>query len=215
MAGGREGGREGPVRVGPDQGELVDRAVEVLAGAFFADPLWGWAFPDPTRRLGQHRVLWRLFVEGAVRHSWVWLDAARAATAVWIPPGASELSPDQEARFEALVVEQAGPDADRVLGAFALLEAAHPHHAPHFYLSLLGTAPDRRGHGYGLALLAETLRHIDDLGAAAYLEASNLANVPLYARYGFAPLGRVHFPDGGPDVVTMWREPAGGTDLPG
>jgi predicted acetyltransferase len=77
---------------------------------------------------------------------------------------------------------------------------------PHFYLSLLGTDPRQAGHGYGLGLLADNLRRIDDLGAPAYLEASNTANVPLYERYGFEVLSSFQ-PTGGPLVFTMWREP--------
>ena len=187
----------------------VDAVVEIMAGAFYADPLWGWAFPDPQRRQDQHRQVWRLFVEASIRYPWTWLNAAGTSASVWIPPDGTELGPEQEARFEQLVTEQAGSDAQRVFAAFDALEAAHPHGQPHFYLSLLGTAPAHRGHGHGLALLAENLRRVDELQAPAYLEASNLANVPLYARYGFVPVQTLQLPDGGPEVVTMWREPAG------
>ena len=41
----------------------------------------------------------------------------------------------------------------------------------------------------------------------AYLESSNPANVALYARHGFAPCGVIEIPGGGPQIVTMWREP--------
>ena len=187
----------------------VDDVVEIMAGAFFTDPLWGWAFPDPQRRRDQHRQVWRLFVQAAIRYPWVWLNGPRTAAAVWIPPGGTELGPQEETRFEQLVTEQAGPHAARVFHAFEALEEAHPHGEPHFYLSLLGTAPEHRGHGYGLGLLAENLRRVDELQAPAYLEASNLVNVPLYARYGFAPVRTLQLPDGGPEVVTMWREPGG------
>lgn len=71
-------------------------------------------------------------------------------------------------------------DAPRVMRAFDLFEAAHPRETPHYYLSLLGTDPARRGHGYGLSLLAANLRLVDAAGAPAYLETSNPANVTLY-----------------------------------
>ena len=29
---------------------LVTTAVEILVDAFYADPLWGWAFPDDAAR---------------------------------------------------------------------------------------------------------------------------------------------------------------------
>ena len=195
---------DGPAQVVGEQ--LVDDVVEIMVGAFYRDPLWAWAFPGPERRQDQHRQLWRLFVQGAIRYPWVWLDAARTAASVWIPPDGTDLAPEQEERFSQLVVEQTGAGADRVFEAFEALEAAHPRSQAHFYLSLLGTAPAHRGHGYGLALLAENLRRVDELRAPAYLEASSLVNVPLYARHGFVPVQTLELPDGGPEVVTMWRE---------
>ena len=186
----------------------VNAVTELLVGAFFADPLWGpWAFPDAERRRDQSRVMWRFFVEGAIRYPWTFISAEGAATAVWIPPGGSELGADQVGKLEPLLVDLLGEGARRVLDVFAMFDDAHPHdRPPHFHLSLLATDPRQTGRGIGLGLLAETLRHIDELHAPAYLEASNLANVPLYARYGFERLRTLQAPNGGPAAVTMWRD---------
>jgi ribosomal protein S18 acetylase RimI-like enzyme len=105
-----------------------------------------------------------------------------------------------------LLLELLGAQADRAFEAFGLLEQAHPHDRPHYYLSLLGTDPEHRGHGHGLGLLADNLARIDDEGMPAYLEASNPANVELYERYGFEVVSSVHPSDGAPVVATMWRE---------
>ena len=184
----------------------VDECVAILVGAFYDDPLWSWAFPDDSRRHAQHAVVWRLMVEGAIRYPWTWLSAGGAATSVWIPPGGTELSDEAADGLEAVLLDLLGAGAARVQGALAALEEAHPHDRPHFYLSLLGTDPARRGHGHGLRLLADNLREIDALGMPAYLESSNPGNVALYARHGFVPVG-LATPPGGPDVVTMWRDP--------
>jgi GNAT superfamily N-acetyltransferase len=186
-----------------------DRVVEILVGSFYSDPTWSWAFPDPGRRREQHALFWRAFVDGAMRYPWVWLDAEAAATSVWIPPGGSELSQEQEAAMTPLVQHLLGDDADRVLQAFDLFDENHPQQEPHYYLSLLGTDPAFRGRGLGLALLAANLSVIDAEGAPAYLEASNPANVALYERYGFTTVGRFTLPDDGPTVHTMWRAAAG------
>jgi GNAT superfamily N-acetyltransferase len=186
--------------------EDLDRVVEILVGAFYEDPAWAWAFPDPALRRDQHRRIWRLFVEGAARYPSVWLNADETAAAVWIPPGGTEFSPEQEAQFEPLVQELLGDDAPRVMAMLQAFEDAHPHHADHYYLTLLGTDPAHRGKGLGLQLLEDTLQLADDEGVAAYLEASNPVNVPLYARYGFLPYQTFSLA-GGPDVTTMWREP--------
>ena len=88
---------------------LAELCAEVLAGAFYDDPLWSWAFPDDDRRLDQHRACWRMCVEGAIRYPWVRLTADGAATAVWIPPGGTEMTDEGAERLEALIVELLGP----------------------------------------------------------------------------------------------------------
>jgi ribosomal protein S18 acetylase RimI-like enzyme len=185
------------------------RVTEILVRAFNHCPTWGWAFPDAGKRADQHRALWGLFVEGAMRFPWVWLGAGGVTTSVWIPPGETEMSTEQLDRLEPMLRQLLGAGASRVLATLDAFDAAHPHDEPHFYLSLLGTDPAYFGHGYGLGLLAENLRIVDAQGMPAYLESSNPANVALYERYGFRPLGAFDLPGGGPTVPTMWR-PAGG-----
>jgi len=189
---------------GPAQAE---RAVAILVEAFHDDPTWACAFPDVAKRREQHRWLWRLFIDGAMRYPLVWLTHDEVAVSVWIPPGGSELTPAQEAELGTGLRERLGPGADRVFGALELFEAHHPRDEPHHYLSLLGTDPAYRGHGHGLGLLADNLAVVDRLGSPVYLEASNPANVALYERFGFVVRDHFEpFPDG-PSVTTMWREP--------
>jgi GNAT superfamily N-acetyltransferase len=184
----------------------VENAVAVLTSAFAEDPTWAWVFPDPALRPAQHAWLWRQFVEGARRYPWVWLSADRAATAVWVPPGGTDWSPEQEAELEEWIEQLPGEARDRARAAVELFEAAHPRDEPHYFLSLLGTHAAHRGKGIGFGLLADNLRAVDEAGMPAYLEASNPDNVVLYQRFGFQPHGSFVLPDG-PRVVTMWREP--------
>ena len=89
-------------------------------------------------------------------------------------------------------------------------EASHPSDEPHYYLSLLGTRPERRGEGLGVALLADNLRRTDAEGMPAFLESSNPANNVRYERLGFRQVGEFTTPDGARTVATMWREVGGG-----
>jgi ribosomal protein S18 acetylase RimI-like enzyme len=201
---------------GSDQPRVAGKAdvatvTSILVDAFYDDPLWGWATPDPQARRAQQAWLWGQFVEGALRYPWMWLAAGNVATTLWVPPGGTELTDEQEATYEPRLREALGASADRVLRASAALEAAHPHDEPHFYLSLLATDPAQRGHGYGLGLLAANLATIDAApGPAmpAYLESSNPDNVRLYQRLGFEVRDVFALPGDGPVVTTMWREPA-------
>ncbi|MER8188663.1 GNAT family N-acetyltransferase [Kitasatospora sp. NPDC094015] len=196
------GYRPGPARVaGPED---IDAVVATMTTAFFEDPLWGPAFPDPDRRAEQAAVLWRLYVTSALRYPWLLVTPGVESAASWIPPGGTELTAAEDDGLEALLTEAAGAAvAGPIMRICEQLEAAHPTE-PHFYLSLLATHDMHRGKGLGMGLLAESLARIDALGAPAYLESSNPANLPRYQRAGFEPRERLTTA-GGPVVTTMWR----------
>ena len=66
--------------------------------------------------------------------------------------------------MEGIIFELAGPRAPELLELWERFERSHPHDRPHYYLSLLGVHPDRRGEGLGMALLAENLERLDAEG---------------------------------------------------
>lgn len=188
-------------------------AVEIaatLAGAFDADPLWSWAFPDDEKRPAQYEAFFGLFVESAIPNGWVWTTDQAAAVAVWTPPGKSELSEEAEAEVEPFLTAELGPHAGAVLQVFESFESACPKGQDFYYLSLLGTNPDHRGRGLGMSLLAANLAQIDAEGMPAYLESSNPANNTRYERLGFKPHAKFSTPEGQHTVTTMWREPSRG-----
>lgn len=182
---------------------------ETIARAFYQDPVWSWAFPDPERRLAQHRALWRFVVESALGYGWVWLTDECASASSWIPPDRPELRPEDEERLEPLLVELLGDGAARVLETFERFDAAHPREKSHYYLSLLATHPDHSGRGSGMGLLADNLARIDAEGAYAFLESSNPVNDHRYERLGFVACGGFQLPEDGPRVTQMWRDPGG------
>jgi len=59
-----------------------------------------------------------------------------------------------------------------------------------------------------MGLLADNLKRLDAIGAAAFLESSNPANDQRYERLGFKPCGSFELAGDGPDVTQMWRDPA-------
>jgi GNAT superfamily N-acetyltransferase len=184
----------------------AEQVVELFSLAFFDDPTWSWAFPDPDARMEQYRAWWGLFVGSAIPYGWTRMAEDGGAAALWIPAGEPELSAEDEAKVEPLLRELVGSRADDVLTLLERFEAHHPHHTPHHYLSLLGTHPDHRGHGKGMALLAANLAQLDELGMPAYLESSNRANDRRYERVGFELIGEFTAP-GGPTLGSMWRDP--------
>jgi GNAT superfamily N-acetyltransferase len=174
----------------------------ILELAFAEDPLWSHALRPLS--LADRRPFWRLFAEGALRYPWTWLADRDGATALWIPPGATEMSPQQDERLSELA-RGLGSEEHNFHEMSRRFDAAHPRAEPHYYLSLLGTHPDHRGRGLGMRLLAENLAVIDEEHCAAYLESSNPANNRRYASVGFEPVGEFSYPENGPVVTTMWR----------
>lgn len=180
--------------------------VATLTGAFDADPLWSWAFPDPSKRAEQFKTWFDLFVESALPNGWVWISGEAEATSVWAPPGKTELTPEAKAKVEPFLTGELGAHAESVLQVMERFEAAYPDEKSFYYLSFLGTHPEHRGHGVGMSLLKANLTHVDAEGMPAYLESSNPANNARYERLGFKPRGGFETPDGKHAVTTMWRE---------
>ncbi len=174
--------------------EDTDGIVKTLAEAFFQDPVWGWAFADPTQRKAQHEAWFRLLIESALPHGWVWTTPAHEAASVWVPPGLPELNEADEARLGPMLEEMLGARAELVMEIFDRFEAAHPRGRDHYYLSLLGTHSDHRGSGIGMRLLADNLALLDTARMPAYLESTNPANLLRYESVGFAVCGSVRPP---------------------
>jgi ribosomal protein S18 acetylase RimI-like enzyme len=186
----------------------LDPIAAMMARALLGSPTWIWAFPDPQRRFLALRTIWRLDLGSGLPHGWVWKVAGGAAASLWYPPGTIGSDPTEAERFERALDESLAPaEAQLMREVFERFEANHPGE-PHYYLSLLATDPDHAGRRLGTALLADNLARIDAAGAAAFLETTNPANLPLYQRFGFRLCGEFGLPAGGPTVSQMWREPA-------
>jgi len=183
--------------------EDLDGLTETLTAAFANDPVWSWAFPD-QRGLG---AWWRLLVASALRYRWVWTIDDYAAAAVWIPPGAAELTDDEAAQVKPMLEALVGPRTGEVLDLVERFDATHPPEPQHYYLSLLGTHPSHRGKGLGMALLAHNLVTVDAEGMPAYLESTNGANDKRYEGQGFRRVGSFSRPDDQVMISTMWRDP--------
>jgi GNAT superfamily N-acetyltransferase len=183
----------------------IDAVVATLTTAFFDDPVWGPAFPDADRRAVQAAAMWRVYVTSALRYPWTLVTEKVEAAAVWIPPGGTELTHQEEGELKSILLGSTDPEvAGGIMAIYDRFEAAMPDE-PHFYLTLLGTHDDHRGKGLGMGLVTESLARIDALGAPAYLESSNPANNVRYERLGFVARDRFTIAATGHVVTTMWR----------
>lgn len=176
--------------------------IATLTLAFSSDPAARWSWPDPT-------VFLETFPRFALAFGGVAFDkgtahrvAGHAGAALWLPPGTE---PD-EATLATLMEETVVPEAQKdAVGVMQQMGSYHPKE-PHWYLPLMGIDPARQGTGLGGALLRHATDICDREGALAYLESSNLRNVPLYERHGFEVLGSIQV-GGSPTIVPMLRKP--------
>lgn len=177
----------------------------VVSLAFRADPTWS-PFVSPGGNVTDTTLqYWELFVRSAARYPWTFVSDDWAATSVWIPPGGSELTADEESSFEGFATELFGRDQTAaLLKVIDRFDAATPAGA-YAYLSLLAVDPSHAGKGAGMRLLAENLAHTDTLELPTYLESSNPQNNAKYERLGYKPHGTIELPSG-LSLTTYWRD---------
>lgn len=180
-----------------------DAVVEVLARAFVDDPFWRWLcrpedFPVRLRR-GMAAQLRHLALPGRVDH------IPGVGAALWSPPGQWRLGTWQQIRFL--------PDFAAITGLARLpgrlagiqrIQHLHPKR-PHWYLQVLGVAPNQQGHGHARRLLAPVLALCDQDGHGAFLETCEADNLSLYRRFGFEVIREDRVARDGPPIWLMWR----------
>lgn len=189
-------------------GDEIPELARVLALAFEADPVSAWFFPDDSDRL--HR-LERMFAliwlpKLALPHEETYTTESLAGAALWQPPGSYETGPVESLRLLPGMARVWGRGLPRALRGLSFMESVHPHE-PHYYLPILGVDPEWQGHGIGSAILGPMLERCDSEEMPAYLEATTPRNRELYRRNGFAVTEEIRFPDDGPPLWKMWREP--------
>ena len=188
----------------------VDAVTDTIRLAFLADPIWGPALTRPDGSTDHLDAFWRLYVEGGLRFSTVFMLDDASAVAVWIPPGESELSEEQEVELDRLVRDNfPGELTPKMFELYDRMERVHPRDIPHAYLCIIATHPDHRGHGIGQQLLAANLANWDAQGIPSYLESTNPGNLHRYERAGYRRVDTVDAVLDDAVITTMWRDASG------
>ena len=179
----------------------IEPLISVMVLAFAQDPLARWMYREPQNYLASFARFVRAFAGRAFSSGTAWCIDGNLGGALWLPPG---VTPDDEA-VAAILGETVPRDVMADVNAmFAEMAAYHPD-KPHWYLPTIGVEPHLHRRGLGSMLLAEALRLCDQERRSAYLESSNSANIPLYRRHGFEPLGVIRV-GGSPPMVPMMRD---------
>jgi ribosomal protein S18 acetylase RimI-like enzyme len=184
----------------------LDPLASTLADAFSDDPMVAWMYPDPEQRHAQTEAFMRAGLDIGYPHGHVYSAAKNGAAAIWAPPEVDIFDDAAVALLFTLIGEQVGERSAELADGLLRISAEHPHDEPHFYLFILGTAAASQSRGLGSALITDMLDRCDRQGLGAYLESSNIRNVPFYERHGFKVLSEIKISD---DFTArpMWRDP--------
>ena len=199
-----------------EQHELIS-ASDVLARAFRDNPLNRAVIrAGPRRRYRSNLAGMRGLLE--VSFGGALLLGVRDAGVLAGDPGAHSLPPSgvligarpfgyplpgpSFAGYLRSLIGQGPRTLGRWARVYRALEAAHPLE-PHWYLAVLGIAPEHQRSGNGAALLRAFVEKVDASGEPSYLETDRHENIAFYAREGYEVEREVTVLD--VPVWCMWR----------
>ena len=166
----------------------------------------------PIRRSARpgRRDISRRSCATASRFGEVWTtEGAPLGAAVWLPPGEWEVTPERAAAAGLDDLPRAIGEgaAERFFSALGAVEPYHREIPPHWYLMVIGVAPEGRGRGLGRALIQPMLDRADAAGVPCYLETAQPGNVAFYEHLGFTQLKNVVEPQSNLGLWTFRRDP--------
>jgi GNAT superfamily N-acetyltransferase len=205
-------------RVTPALEARREPLAQALAQAFRDNPLNRAVIRSgPRRRLRSNLAGMRMSLASTHGQADVWAaegvgGGALGGGLIALPPFTFPLPPPPLALQIRAVLGQGLATSLRWAKVYSELEALHPIE-PHWYLAILGVAPDQQGRGCGRALLARWLEDVDRDGMPAYLETDRRENVDLYAGFDFSVLSEIKAL--GVPVWRLWRDGSKNTQSAG
>lgn len=184
----------------------LQAAAAALARAFQDDPLQVHMLPDPVERAALSPAHFASILRHGQQFGEVLTTAGPPQGAVvCLPPDGWSVTPGRVAaagldQLPAIVGEAAAGRFSSIMG---LLESHHHRDAPsaHWYVTVLGVAPEAQGRGFGRALLQPVLDRAAAAGVPCYLETAQPGNAAFYEHLGFRRLSEIVETRSG---LTMW-----------
>jgi GNAT superfamily N-acetyltransferase len=187
----------------------IDALGANLGAAFGDDPVFSYIVPDVDEQERARRLtpLFKATIRIHRHFGEAWTNEDATVGALWLPPG-RKVPQWRQLGAGAASVRASWRTIPKGLRVLAIMEKAHPKE-PHWYLAVLGAAPQHQRKGLGGAAMAPILDRCDREGIPAYLESSKESNIAYYERVGFKVTGELSLgPGGAPNLWPMWREPA-------
>lgn len=188
----------------------IKPASEVLSQAFIVDLLFCHQIPDHHKREKLLPLLFRLMLRHGILSGEVYaVSCNMEGIAIWLPSGASDMTLWTMIRCGGLafpfkvdwgILRRMKRDEDFVS---ALHKRLVPF--PHWYLAVLGVAPEFQGAGYAGKLLRPMLARLDVAKSPCYVETSTEEYVSLYEHFGFKVIDEVITPGSNTKMWAMLR----------
>jgi ribosomal protein S18 acetylase RimI-like enzyme len=192
--------------------ENLDGAARSLARAFQDDPLQIYVFPDPAERAMLSPAHFApLLRYGMMFGEVLTTEGKPLGAAVWLPPEGWEVTPERAAAagFDDLPNIIGEEASERFFSALGAIDPYHHRDVPpaHWYVMVVGVAPEARGQGLGRALLEPIMNRADAAGLPCYLETAQPDNVAFYEYLGFKKMVEIVEPQSGLKLWTFRRDP--------
>ena len=180
--------------------------VDIFSDSFANDPIMNWVIPMPSLYPDFFKlIIDGLYLQRGITH----MESEGRGASLWLQPNQDFEMPLRLSLLGMILKLIAGKGFSPLKNIRAQGDFFSRHHPrePHYYLQFLGACQAHQGQGVGSALLKQGTRICDQQKIPAYLESSNILNVPLYQRHGFEVIHEGQIPGGGPTAWFMWREP--------
>ncbi len=167
-------------------------AAKVLAAAFSADPIVRYFLPETpsTKLYASERISYAMLRFGQpYQHVYTTANTLKGV-AIWLPPNAASGSQIWHLFQSGLFATPVYFRRDRMVKGMQFLMRESKNHEkqmsePHWYLLVLGIAPEYQGQGVGGELVLPVLQQADRDQTPCYLETSTEGGVRFYQRHGF------------------------------
>jgi len=181
----------------------LDESIGCLVPAFAQDPITGFLLqrgPGYDERLARFfsllmRARLALGMPVIVARDDAGVRGTAMGYATAHPPWPNDLAEEWN-RFEHAI-----PGLTERMEIYDEISARGKPPAPHYYLGVIGVAPELHGRGVGTQLLSSfcALSGSDPLSSGVYLETAEESNVGFYERAGFSETARESLGD-----ATLW-----------
>ena len=201
------------------------QASELLARAFFDEPLMVYYLPDPAIRKQALLIFMWISLRYCLAHGEVWTNPELDAVACWLSPGKTNLGNwgllraslgvfplrlllpvlrgSKTGGLEAISLERKWQFLKKLDRMEKEIDRMHAQvvQGPHWYLLTLGVEPARQGQGIGSRLIAPMLDRAQSASQPCYLETMTELDVAFYRKNGFKVAGEA---DLIPGSLHMW-----------